>query len=166
MRVAVRNSGQDKQSLQAGPNALPFRPAIVFPQDFEFLSYPKEMSDPLSARDCRPAILPALITLARHKRFYVETSSGGREWEEFWSDIWTDARNALQTSERIVIIGYSMPGADEAARRLLLNTSNRHASVAIYSGQRSTLIREEFLSHGFGRVERVGPNRFEDFLAS
>ena len=152
--------------FQMGPQALPSRPAIVFPQDFQFLSYPKELYDPLSVRDSRPAILPALITLARRKRFYVETSLGTREWEEFWNDLWVQARNALQDSERIVIIGYSMPAADEAARSLLLSASNKDASIAIYSGQGSAAIRNEFLSQGFARVEPHGANRFEDFLAS
>lgn len=152
--------------FQAGPNALPSRPVILFPQDFEFLSYSKELCDPLCAREAKPGILPAIITLTRHKRFYDETSLGVRELEEFWRDIWTQAEYALRSSEKIVIIGYSMPTADEAAKTLLLNTSNKDAGVTICSGRGSAAIRDEFGSHGFTRIETLRNGLFEDFLAS
>ncbi len=152
--------------FQAGPKSLPSRPTILFPQDFDFLSYSRELRDPLSARDSRPGIVPAIITLTRQKRFYVETSSGGREWEGFWHDIWTQAQCALQSTQKIIIIGYSMPTADEAARTLLFNTSNKDATITICSGSRSTAIRDEFASHGFTRLETFRNGLFEEFLAS
>jgi hypothetical protein len=151
--------------FQSGPNALPYRPVILFPKDFEFLSYPSELSDPLCGGASRPAAIPALILLTQHKRFYVQTSSGGHEWAEFWSDIWTQAELALQSSDRIVIIGYSMPTADREARELLLKKSNKRARIALYCGERSAHIREEFRLDGFTRLEVAGRGLFEEFLA-
>jgi hypothetical protein len=150
--------------FQAGPNALPSRPAILFPQDFEFLSYPRELYDPLSVRNTRPGILPALITLTRHKRFYVESSSGTREWEDFWRDLWTQAARALRSTDEIVVIGYSMPKADEAARDLLLESANKNAKVTICCGEGSETIRNEFHSCGFRRLESLEGGYFEDFI--
>lgn len=150
--------------FQLGPDAHPSRPVILFPQDFEFLSYSRELCDPLCARESKPGIRPAIITLTRHKRFYDETSLGVHELEEFWRDIWTQAECALQSSEKIVIIGYSMPTADEAARTLLLSTSNKDASVTICSGNRSAAIRDEFGAHGFTRLKTFRNGLFEEFL--
>lgn len=152
--------------FQSGPNALPYRPVILFPHDFEFLSYPRDLSDPLCDRDSNPGILPAIITPARNKRFYERTSSGGRELEGFWGDIWVQAKHALRSSEKIVIIGYSMPAADEAARTLILNTPIKDASVTICSGSRSAEIRDEFASNGFTQLKIFRRGLFEEFLSS
>jgi len=149
---------------QVGPNSLPFRPVILFKRDFEFFSYSQEISDPLCAGITMPAAIPALITLTRHKRFYVPTSSGGHEWAEFWTDIWAQADLALRSAEKIIVIGYSLPIADREARELLFQKSNKQAKIALYCGHRSQFIRDEFRSYGFTGVETSGKGLFEEFL--
>jgi hypothetical protein len=100
-----------------------------------------------------------------HKRFFVKTTFG-REWEPFWEQIWGLAEQALQSSDKIVLIGYSMPTADEAARTVLFNTPNKDATITICSGSRSADIRDELASHGFKRLETFRNGLFEEFLAS
>jgi hypothetical protein len=150
--------------FQGGPNAFPYRPVILFPNDFEFLGYPRELLDPLSPpRNSTPAALPALIMLTHHKRFYTQTS-GGREWEQFWDSLWTKASQVLGTANRIVIIGYSMPFADEEARKLLLEKSDKSAKITLLCADRNTAIRDQFKSRGFSEVEMFKNGLFEQFL--
>ncbi len=146
--------------FQGGPNSLPDRPVILYPLDFEFLGYSKELCDPLCHGIHRAAALPALITPTRNKRFYVETS-GGREWEGFWGGLWAQAGYALRSSGRIVIIGYSMPSADQDARKLLLEKPTKDAGIELFCGQRSTYIHDEFKLHCFTRVDAFKNGRFE-----
>lgn len=70
------------------------------------------------------------------------------------------------SSDKIIIIGYSMPRADEAARMLLFNTANKDATITICSGSKSAAIRDEFASHGFTWLETFRNGLFEEFLAS
>jgi len=53
----------------------------------------------------------------RSKQFF-EATSFGREWEPFWRELWGQVEGVLATSEELVMIGYSMPEADGAARAL------------------------------------------------
>lgn len=59
------------------------------------------------------------------------------------------AARALNSSTKIVIIGYGMPTADERARDLLLGHSNPDADILVFSGSRTGAIREEFRKWGF-----------------
>jgi hypothetical protein len=150
--------------FQAGPNSLPSRPVVLFAHDFEFLGYPPGSRDPQYRGDSRPAVQTALIIPTRHKRFYLQTSFG-REWEEFWKDLWNQAAQALNASEEIVIIGYSMPVADEDARQLLFQKPNKNSRITLLCGGRSKSICEEFKSHGFAHAAVSKSGRFEEFLA-
>jgi hypothetical protein len=150
---------------QVGPCALPSRPVIFFQKDFEFLDYSNELSDPFCPRGSRAALHSALIMPTLNKRFFASTSSGGHEWEEFWADIWGQAELALSAAEKIIIIGYSMPAADQAARNLLLTKSNKEAAITLVCGGSSLAIREEFQLHGVKNVD-VFKGLFDDFLAS
>jgi hypothetical protein len=149
--------------FQAGPTSLPCRPVVLFAHDFEFLGYPPGARDPQYQGDSRPAVQTALIIPTRHKRFYLQTSFG-REWEEFWKDLWNQAADALMASEEIVIIGYSMPIADEDARRLLFEKSNKNSRITVLCGGRSKSICEEFKSHGFVHTTVSNTGRFEEFV--
>jgi hypothetical protein len=151
-------------SFQAGSKSLPDRP-VILQREFGFFSYSNEISDPLCGTQTSPAV-PALISLSRRKFFYIRTSIGGREWEPFWNALWGQAGDVLNSSDKIVIIGYSMPDADERARDLLFRRCNRDAQIAIFSGGRGTQIAHEFTSRGFRRIETLGRGRFEDFLAA
>ncbi len=50
----------------------------------------------------------------------------------FGSDIWGQAARALRSSDRIIIVGYSMPAADERARDLLFKHSNSSADILYF----------------------------------
>jgi hypothetical protein len=150
--------------FQAGPNSLPTRPVVLFAHDFEFFGYPPGSRDPHYRGDSQPAAQTALIIPTRHKRFYMQTSFG-REWEEFWKDLWNQAAHALKVSDEVVIIGYSMPVADQDARRLLLEQSNKKSRITVLCGGRSKSICEEFKSHGFEHATTSKSGRFEEFVA-
>ncbi len=104
-------------------------------------------------------IMPTL-----HKRFYVPITGGSREWEPFWDDIWSQAEQALQSSAKIVIVGYSMPTADERAIELLLKHSNPDAEILVFSGSRTNAICEDFRKSGFQTVISFGQGYFADYL--
>jgi hypothetical protein len=63
-----------------------------------------------------------------------------------------------------VIIGYSMPNADERARELLLRHSNPNAEILVFSGSRTGAICEDFRKIGFQTVNSFGDGYFEDYL--
>lgn len=138
------------------------RPVIFFRPDFEFLGYPVESRDHQACADNAPGH-PAMIMLTFHKRFFQQTSFG-HEWESFWNALWRQAGSALDTSDKIVIIGYSMASIDEKARELLLQRSNRDAYIGVFCGGTSAAICNEFKSRGFQRIETFGEGHFEDYL--
>lgn len=139
------------------------RPVIFRRPDFEYLGYPAAVHDSLCVGIDSAAVISAMILPTFHKLFYLETSVG-RKWEPFWGHIWQQAERALQSSEKIVLIGYSMPTADEAARKLLLEAPNSNTNITICCGQGSSAICDGFTSHGFSRVVTPGEGLFEDFL--
>jgi hypothetical protein len=57
-----------------------------------------------------------------------------------------------------------MPEADQDARKLPLEKSNRNARITICSGGASTAIQDEFVSRGFSDVGTIGQGRFENYL--
>ncbi len=99
----------------------------------------------------------------RRKQFFEQTAYGD-EWEPFWQDLWKQAENVLQSSEKIAFIGYGMAETDEKARELLLEKSNRNAQMEIWCGGRSAAIHNEFVAKGFEQVKTLDRNRFEDYL--
>jgi hypothetical protein len=140
------------------------RPTLFFRPDFEFLGYPPEVHDPLCVAVRQSAGTSAMIMPTIHKKFFAATSAGRREWEPFWDDIWAQAEVALQSSEKIVLIGFSMSPVDERARELLLKRSNLGAEVLVFSGSRTDAMCREFRGSGFETVRSFGNGRFEDFL--
>jgi len=155
--------GGVRHGIQWGQDgALGERPVIWGDRDFDSLGY-TGLYDPNCAGAFKPAAEPCVI-MGLNKRFYSETSFG-REHVSFWSSLWSQAEHSLRTSGEIVIIGYSMPGADADARRLLLDPANRNARLVICCGRSSTPIRNEFASYGFHNVEIPGNGLFEDYLA-
>lgn len=109
------------------------RPRLFGERDFTYLGYSKDVRDPLCRGISNPAGEPALILPTLHKNFFHQTPFG-REWEPFWNCIWGQAGQVLATAKKIVIIGYSMPTADERARQLLLEDSNPKAEILVFSG--------------------------------
>ena len=106
-----------------------------------------------------------MILPTRRKEFSVATSLGA-EWTQFYDRLWKEAGGLLDRSDRVVIIGYSMPQADESARKLLLERSNKSVRLAICCGDDTTpKLEMEFRDQGFSGIRRVGTT-FESFLAS
>jgi hypothetical protein len=102
-----------------------------------------------------------LVLPTHKKRFSVRTSLGD-EWSSFYHSLWSKAAESLERSERIVIIGYSLPKADRMSRSVLLWSANRRAELLICSGSASSSIRADFEDHGFWHALEVGT--FEQFL--
>jgi hypothetical protein len=96
------------------------------------------------------------------KKFSVETS-GGDEWAPFYNSLWKQSEESLEQSDRIVIIGYSMPEADHRSRAVLLWGSNKRAEVLLCCAGSNEKLKRTFETHGFWRVAEVGG--FSDFLA-
>lgn len=136
--------------------ARPFVDAVNFPlppypDRVLDLSFPEGGID-----DCRSLILPTY-----NKRFSVPTEFG-EEWRPFYESLWSRAREALQSSHRIVLIGYSMPPADHGARAMILGSGNKRAEVVICSGSRSSSLAADFKTCHFEHVTEKGT--FEDYL--
>jgi hypothetical protein len=154
------------RGFQMCSNSLGSRPVIYFWHDLEFLGYPSTTRDLECAAVQSAALVPILIMPTLRKRFYFETTFG-RELEGFMRALWESAQDALACSSEIVIIGYSLPEADDRARDLLLKASNRSARVTVCCGSRSEAIRHLFLQQGFAsaRVEITpGEHHFREFL--
>lgn len=154
------NMGFSQVSDVYGP-----RPCLFSERDFTYLGYSQGVCDPLRRGITRTGANPALILPTLHKNFFHQTSFG-REWEPFWNYIWEQAQQSLRSAEKIVVIGYSLPEADERARDLLLRHSNPNAEILVFSGSRTDAICEDFLQYGFQSVTSFGNGYFEDYLNS
>jgi len=152
------NMGFSQASNVYGP-----RPCLFGERDFTYLGYSKDVPDPLCKGITRTGADPALILPTLHKNFFHQTSFG-REWEPFRNYIWEQAQQSLRSAEKIVVIGYSMPKADERARELLLKHSNPDAEILVFSGSRTSAICEDFYKSGFQTVNSLGDGYFEDYL--
>jgi hypothetical protein len=139
------------------------RPAVFGKREFAFLGYAEDMRDPLTAHITRTGVNPALILPTLHKNFFHQTTFG-HEWEPFWDEIWRQAGESLRISKKVVIIGYSMPIADERARNLILKCTNPKAEVLVFSGSASGSICQAFQRCGFKTAVSAGTGYFEDFL--
>jgi hypothetical protein len=93
-------------------------------------------------------VLPCLILPGRKKEFFYDTSLG-EEYREFWDDLWSQAKQALKTCDKLVICGYSLPLADQRARDLLLNGARKEVQIEIVCGSQSGRIAEDFTTAGF-----------------
>jgi hypothetical protein len=113
------------------------RPAIM-PHDLAYLGYVDRDPAWREGGVDRPRIvLPGRKKSLRTKLYQV---------------LWSAAANALRRAERLVIVGYSMPDADEAAQQLLLGATNRDAEVNICCCADGPRMCRSFFSAGFERV--------------
>jgi hypothetical protein len=108
-------------------------------------------------------VLPCLILPGRKKEFFYDTSLG-EEYREFWNGLWSQAKQALERSDTIVICGYSLPLSDQRARDLLLKGARKEARVKIVCGGQSERIAEDFAAAGFHSVMVSIEQRFEDWV--
>jgi len=139
------------------------RPAVFGDRYFSYLGYPPEFHDPLARGITKTGGEPSVILPALHKKFFNETFAG-RELQPFWDAMWGMAGEAVHCTDKIVILGYSMPQADERARELLLNESNPDAKILVFSGGSTQDICEGFQVKGFREVSSSGSCKFEDYL--
>lgn len=102
-----------------------------------------------------------LILPTYEKKFSISTSIGD-EWADFFESLWAKAASSLQTAERIVVIGYSMPEADRRARTLLLWNANKNADVLLCCASSNRALKDEFEKHRFCRVTTAVD--FNEFL--
>ena len=96
-------------------------------------------------------IFPCLILPGRNKEFFYDTSLG-REFEDFWDHLWSQAAGALRAADKIAICGYSLPSADGRARDLLFRQPRHDAEIEIVSGNQSERLAGEFRDAGFSDV--------------
>lgn len=96
------------------------------------------------------------------KPFYFETTFG-LEWEGFWDSLWLRAKRAISNADEVVIIGYSLPVADERARVMLLDGANKDVRLSICCGNATARLEHEFRDRGFNGVDHVAMT-FEDYL--
>jgi len=138
---------------------------VILPQDFAYLDY-RGIRDPEfpggrgSVDRSGSMILPG-----RTKVFAVETSVNPKERKLFWDSLWRQAAVGLKTATEIVVVGYSLPVADERARKLILSKDNHAACVRICSGNDTGPIRDVLTKCGFKTVTAI-PGHFEDWLCA
>jgi hypothetical protein len=146
-------------NVVVGSNFVGERPVLGVDADMSYLGY-KGLRDP--AVDNRRLTGTAIIMPVAHKKFYYETSLG-REWECFWDKLWNRAASALRACDETVMIGYSLPSADERARDLLLCRSNRNARWTVCCDRDTPCIQEQLRTHGFNSLQNV-PASFHEWL--
>lgn len=142
-------------------NSLGHRPVLCFQPDHEYVGCPDFIDPQLSGRD-GVNVQHALIMPALPKEFYFETVFG-LEWKPFWDSLWERAEEAITKADHIVVIGYSLPRADERARSLILHTCNKGVRLTICCGGLTMSLEREFRSHNFSRIESFATT-FEAFL--
>lgn len=105
---------------------------------------------------------PCLILPGRSKEFFFDTSFG-HEFGDFWDHLWSQAAGALRAADKIVICGYSLPGADQRARDLLFRQPQRKTEIEIVSGDQSERIAREFIDAEFKSVSTFKGGYFADW---
>jgi hypothetical protein len=130
--------------------------------DSFFRAYPSRVLDKKFPGGGVASDAPTLVFPTYEKKFSVKTF-GGNEWAPFYECLWSQAAESLEHSDRIVIIGYSMPEADHRSRAVLLWGSNKRAEVSLCCAGSNETLKRTFETHGFWRIVEVGS--FSDFLA-
>jgi len=139
------------------------RPVLFFRPDLEYLGYP-DFVDPRCRQLDTAASLPAMIMPALPKQFHFATTFG-EEWKGFWDHLWQRAERAIANADELVVIGYSLPAADERARTMLLSTVNKSNRLSICCGNATARLEQEFRDHGFNGIQSV-PTTFDGFLGN
>ena len=141
-------------------NSLGPRP-FVDNVDLAFSDYPKRVLDKSFPGGGVVDGATTLVLPTYEKQFLVKTSVG-EEWIPFYRSLWSQAGGFLERSERVVIIGYSMPGADHQAAALVLSKSNKCADVFVCCASSNERMAARFRDHGFQPVHQIGG--FADWL--
>jgi hypothetical protein len=135
------------------------RHPVIHPADLAYLGY----NDFSGHTYTSGGAFPCLILPGRRKEFFYDTSFGD-EYTEFWDSLWSQAAEALQRSDRLVLCGYSLLPVDQRACDLLLQKPRRETRVSVVSGSRSERVANDFRTAGFLNVEGFKPGYFEDWV--
>ena len=131
-------------------------PPLVFPRDLELLGY----------QDLNDAITPRNGAAVEHTSTLILPSPNKRfSWDLLWESLWRRAGEALREAEEVFIHGYSMPQADDRARRLLMDSINRRSPIHVFSMGKSDCVASEFRGGGFQDVRPYGTIEFETWAA-
>jgi hypothetical protein len=132
---------------------------VVDRAEFEYLGY-NGMSD----ERCHNgrAWIGSLIMPTEDKRFYKQTSHG-LEWQKFWDFLWRQAEYALRMSNKIYIVGYSLPEYDTRARELLAKAP-ANAQVNVCCRTATHGIVEALKKLGLMNTAPCKATTFADFL--
>lgn len=135
-------------------NGLGERP-FVDNEDSVLPDYPRQVLDKAFPNGGVTSRSTTLV-LPTYEKQYSVTTSVGVEWSSFYESLWSQAAESLQQSDRIVIIGYSMPEADHRARALLLWCNNKRTEVLLCCAASNEALKRSFETHGFWRVREIG----------
>jgi len=132
-----------------GPFAFPSSGAfgtrpVIADGDLSALGY-NNISDPLFPKTGAGAVPPMILPTSR-KQFFFQTNVG-KEWGAFWNRLWKVARQAVRTSDRVVICGYGLFPIDRRGCNLLLN-GELPGAIEVCSGSRTDSIVAELRAHG------------------
>jgi hypothetical protein len=108
--------------------------------------------------------LPVMIFPARKKDFYFAANTGD-EYFEFWNGLWRQAEEALESSARMVICGYSLLPVDERAHDLLLNGPRKDAEILVASGDDTKRILSDYKDGGYAHARAADEVFFEKWVA-
>jgi len=132
----------------------PDRP-ILYSPELEFLGY-QGLGDRKAREGADAGAHVTMILPERSKRFL---------WKDLFDCLWGKAEAALRESEEIVVVGYSLPLADQRARAMILNRSRKGACVTVCCGRDSDKIAREFRESGFTNVNWIQGSTFEEWGA-
>jgi hypothetical protein len=127
-------------------------------------NYPHRVLDDVCSRLPQFSASATMILPTFEKRFSIRTSLGD-EWGNVFRKLWKEADACLSQSDRLVIIGYSLPDADKWANSLLLETSNKNILVNVCCNNETAKIEERFRHAMFARVEPLSDPTFEGLVA-
>jgi len=131
---------------------------VIHRADLEFLGYQGFSGHTYQSGGA----FPCLILPGRTKEFYYDTSMG-REYEEFWGHLWSQAVTALKQCEKIALCGYSLLPVDQRARNMLLQFPRKEASIEIVCGDQTERIANDFRIAGFTDVHAFEGGYFADW---
>lgn len=140
------------------------RRPIIDSSEFQFLEY-GNASDPW-CHNGRVRI-ESIIMPTANKKFYNETSLG-REWEGFWDSLWLQAGEALNCSDEVYLIGYSVPEYDSRARTLLAKRIRPSAEVGVCCRSGTDSVVEslkKLCSSDSINIEAACGTAFEDWVS-
>jgi hypothetical protein len=147
--------------LNLGEMSLSQRPVIATPE-VEYLGY-SNASDPRS-HNARVSI-ECLIMPTAKKKFFTQTSFG-REWEGFWDSLWSQAGEALEISNEVHLIGYSIPEYDTRARELFATRIRKGVPTRVCCHSDTARVVESLKLFGNTHVQSACSTTFEGWVSN